>query len=48
MLAPTSTTVPPSLTRFGQAQENGLPDYEGGIVAHEFLRELADHLEADE
>jgi len=24
------------------------PDYEGGIVTHEFLRELADHLEADE
>ena len=30
------------------ARENGLPDYEGGIVTHEFLRELADHLEADE
>jgi hypothetical protein len=28
--------------------EDGLPDYEGGIVTHEFLRELADHLEADE
>jgi hypothetical protein len=24
------------------------PDYEGRIVTHEFLRELADHLEADE
>jgi len=31
-----------------EARENGLPDYEGGIVAHEFLRELADHLKADE
>jgi len=31
-----------------EARENGLPDYEGGIVTHEFLRELADHLEADE
>jgi len=30
-----------------EARENGLPDYEGGIVTHEFLRELADHLEAD-
>jgi hypothetical protein len=29
-------------------EENGLSDYEGGIVAHEFLRELADHLEAGE
>jgi len=26
-----------------EARENGLPDYEGGIVTHEFLRELADH-----
>jgi len=25
-----------------EARENGLPDYEGGIVTHEFLRELAD------
>ena len=24
------------------------PDYEGGIVTHEFLRELSNHLEADE
>ena len=31
-----------------EARENGLPDYEGGIVTHEFLRALADHLEADE
>ena len=31
-----------------EAQENGLPDYEGGIVTHEFLWALADHLEADE
>jgi len=31
-----------------EARENGLPDYDGGIVTHEFLRELADHLEADE
>jgi len=31
-----------------EARENGLPDYEGGIVTHEFLRELAGHLEADE
>jgi len=30
------------------ARENGLPDYEGGIVTHEFLREFADHLEANE
>ena len=29
-----------------EARENGLPDYEGGIVTHEFLRELANHLEA--
>ena len=31
-----------------EARENGLPDYDGGIVTHEFLRKLADHLEADE
>ena len=30
-----------------EARENGLPDYEGGIGTREFLRELADHLEAD-
>jgi len=27
---------------------SGLPDYEGGIVTHEFLRSLADHLEPNE
>ncbi|MDZ5810821.1 hypothetical protein U4E84_05615 [Halorubrum sp. AD140] len=31
-----------------KARENGLPDYEGGIVTHEFLRKLADHIEANE
>jgi len=31
-----------------EARENGLRDYDGGIVTHEFPRELADHLEADE
>jgi hypothetical protein len=31
-----------------EARENGLPDYEDGIVTHEFLRELANHLEANE
>ena len=31
-----------------EARENGLPDYDGGIVTYEFLQELADHLEADE
>ena len=31
-----------------EARENGLPNYEGGIVTHEFLRELAGHLEANE
>ena len=30
------------------ARENGLPDYDGGIVTHEFLRELAEYLEPDE
>jgi hypothetical protein len=29
-----------------EARENGLPSYEGGIVTNEFLRELADYLEA--
>lgn len=28
--------------------ENGLPDYDGGIVTHDFLRMLADYLEPDE
>jgi hypothetical protein len=31
-----------------EARENGLPDYDGGIVTHEFLRELATHLETGE
>jgi len=31
-----------------EARESGLPDYEGGIVTHEFLRSLADHLEPNE
>lgn len=31
-----------------EAQENSLPDYEGGIVTHEFLRTLASYLEPDE
>jgi len=31
-----------------EARENGLPDYDGGIVTHEFLRDLATHLEAGE
>ena len=31
-----------------EVRENGLPDYEDGIVTHEFLWALADHLEADE
>ena len=31
-----------------EARGNGLPDYEGGIVTHEFLWAPADHLEADE
>jgi hypothetical protein len=30
------------------ARENGLPDYDGGIVTHEFLRSLAEYLEPDE
>lgn len=30
-----------------ESRGNGLPDNEGGIGTHEFLRELADHLEAD-
>ena len=28
--------------------EDGLPDYDGGIVTHEFLRTLADYLESGE
>ena len=31
-----------------EAQEDGLPDYEGGVVTHEFLRTLADYLQPDE
>ncbi|MBC9987940.1 MULTISPECIES: hypothetical protein [Haloferax] len=31
-----------------EARENGLPDYESGIVTHEFLRKLAGYLEVDE
>jgi len=31
-----------------EARESGLPDYGGGIVTHEFLRSLADHLEPNE
>jgi len=31
-----------------EARENGLPDYDGGIVTHEFLRSLAEYLEPDE
>jgi len=31
-----------------ETRENGLPDYDSGIVTHESLRTVADHLEADE
>jgi hypothetical protein len=31
-----------------EALDDGLPDYDGGIVTHEFLRTLADDLEPDE
>jgi hypothetical protein len=31
-----------------ETREDGLPDYEGGLVTHEFLRTLADYLEPDE
>ena len=31
-----------------EARENGLPDYDGGIVTQEFLREIADYLESGE
>lgn len=31
-----------------EARENGLPDYDGGIVTDEFLRSLAEYLEPDE
>jgi hypothetical protein len=29
-----------------EVRENGLPDYDGRIVTHKFLRDLATHLEA--
>ncbi|AFK20782.1 hypothetical protein E6P09_19305 (plasmid) [Haloferax mediterranei ATCC 33500] len=31
-----------------EAREDGLPDYEGGLVTHEFLRTLAGYLEPNE
>ena len=31
-----------------EAHEDGLPDYEGGIVTHEFLRQLAEYIDGDE
>ncbi|WP_049969030.1 MULTISPECIES: hypothetical protein [Haloferax] len=31
-----------------EARENGLPDYESGIVTHKFLRKLAGYIEVDE
>jgi hypothetical protein len=31
-----------------ETRENGLPDYDGGIVTHEFLQSLAEYLEPDE
>jgi hypothetical protein len=31
-----------------EARENGLPDYDGNILTHEFLRSLAEYLELDE
>ena len=31
-----------------EAREDGLPDYEGGLVTHEFLQTLAGHLEPNE
>ncbi|SFL64378.1 hypothetical protein SAMN04487950_4475 [Halogranum rubrum] len=31
-----------------EAQEDGLPDYEGGVMTQEFLRTLADYLQPDE
>ena len=31
-----------------EMRENGLLDYDGGIVTHEFLRSLAEYLEPDE
>ena len=31
-----------------ETREDGLPDYEGGLVTHEFLRKLANYLEPGE
>lgn len=31
-----------------EANEDGLPDYEGGIRTHEFLRDLAEYIDADQ
>jgi hypothetical protein len=31
-----------------EARENCLPDYDGGIVTHEFLRRLAEYIDGDE
>lgn len=31
-----------------EARNNGLPDYDGGIVTHEFLRQLAEYIDGDE
>ncbi len=31
-----------------ETREDGLPDYEGGFVTHEFLRKLANYLEPGE
>jgi len=31
-----------------EAREDGLPDYEGGLVTHDFLRTLAGYLEPNE
>ncbi|WP_135823172.1 MULTISPECIES: hypothetical protein [Halobacteriales] len=31
-----------------EARENGLPDYDGGIVTHEFLRQLAEYIDGDQ
>ena len=31
-----------------QARDDGLPDYEGGIVTHEFLQKLSEYIDGDE
>lgn len=31
-----------------EARDDGLTDYEGGIVTHEFLRQLAEYIDGDE